>query len=159
MSDFLQNIRGTAACLPEALARCRFGREGRFDLHSKGTVPLFSRAGFGARSRAAGRLRRKASKARSWRLFRLRGLCWTDFYRGLAAFSNVRRATRKVASADCVFCAARGPQGFRMSAAGLQEGLGRPPSQDGTSAAPPQFCRKRLLGAVSVAKTVLKCFP
>ena len=63
--------------------------------------------------------------------FRLRGLCWTDFYRGLAAYSIVRRATRKVASADCIFCAARGPQGFRISAAGLQEGLGRPPSQDG----------------------------
>ena len=100
---FLQNIRSTAAFLPEALAWCRFGRDGRFDMRFKGAVPSFLRAGFGARFRAAGRLRRKAPKARSWRLFRLRGRCWSDFHRGLAAFSIACSAARRVTSADRLF--------------------------------------------------------
>ena len=70
-----QNIRGTVIFLPKALAWCRFGRNGRFDMRSKGAVPSFLRACSGARFRAAGRLPRQAPKARSWRHFRLRGRC------------------------------------------------------------------------------------
>ena len=36
-----QNIRGTVIFLPKALAWCRFGRNGRFDMRSKGAVPSF----------------------------------------------------------------------------------------------------------------------
>ena len=89
--------------LPKALAWCRCGRDGRFDMRSKGAVPSFLRTGFGARFRAAGRLPRKAPKARSWRLFLLRGRCWSDFHRGFAAFSIARSAAGSVSSADRFF--------------------------------------------------------
>ena len=98
-----QNIRGTLRFLPKAPAWCRFGRDGRFDMRSKGAVPSFLRAGFGARFRAAGRLPRQAPKARSWRLFRLRGRCWSDFDRGCAAFSIACSAPRSVTLADRFF--------------------------------------------------------
>ena len=98
-----QNIRGTLRFLPKALAWCRFGRDGRFDMRSKGAVPSFLRAGFGARFRAAGRLPRQAPKARSWRLFRLRERCWSDFDRGCAAFSIACSAPRSVTLADRFF--------------------------------------------------------
>ena len=75
ISDFLQNIRGMAAFLPKALAWCRFRRNGRFDMRSKGAVPSFLRTCSGARFRAAGRLPRQAPKAGSWGHFRLRRRC------------------------------------------------------------------------------------
>ena len=50
ISDFLQNIRGTAAFLPEALAWCRFGREGRFDMFSLGTLPVLFSESFGGKN-------------------------------------------------------------------------------------------------------------
>ena len=130
---FLQNTRGTAAFLPEVLARCRFGSEGRFEALSLGTLPVFLRESFGQKNVRQSVLGEKCRKRRLAAVSRLAGVP-TEFRWALSLFFIPTPPRGKVpggALPSPIFCR--------------------------TSAAPPHFCQKRWLGAVSVGMAVSTC--
>ena len=82
---FLQNTRGTAAFLPEGLAWCRFGSEGRFEVLFLGTLPVFLRESFGQRNVRQSVLGEKCRKRRLAAVSRLASVS-TDFGWALSLF-------------------------------------------------------------------------